>query len=283
MRCFIKTHRLVSSDGAEHDLYLSDVTDDRQQPLFFCLPAMGVPARKYLPLAEAFKKNNCSVALFEWRGIESSSLRASRKNDFGYYEILTHDLPEALAKVREYFPDNPIYILGHSLGGQLGLLFMCQEQHQMEGMVGVATGTPYYKGWKFPYNVGLYISSKLMRWLASMIGHFPGRTVGFAGREAKRLIHDWSKTVSSGEYHVQGSPHHFETLCHQMHKRALMMTVDDDILAPIDSTKNLANKLSRSEVTFHHFQAADFPSNQSGHFNWMKEPEVIVKRIVEWL
>ena len=90
------------------------------------MPAMGVPARKYLPLAEVLGRKGYAIALFEWRGIETSSVRASRKDDFGYNEILNHDLPEAIKKVREVYPENPIYLLGHSLGGQLGFLLMCQ-------------------------------------------------------------------------------------------------------------------------------------------------------------
>ena len=99
------------------------------------MPAMGVPARKYLPLSEELNNKGFASALFEWRGIETSSVRASRQHNFGYNEILSHDLPAAIKQVRQSFPDNPIYVLGHSLGGQLGLLLMCQMPDEFEGLV----------------------------------------------------------------------------------------------------------------------------------------------------
>ncbi|MCW8879417.1 MAG: alpha/beta fold hydrolase [Kangiellaceae bacterium] len=244
---------------------------------------MGVPARKYLPLAEELNRKGFASALFEWRGIETSNVRASRKQNFGYNEILSHDLPEAIKQVRQIYPDNPIYILGHSLGGQLGLLFMCQMPDEFEGLVGVATGTPYFKGWSFPNNIGIFVFSKLARWISAGVGHFPGRKLRFAGREARQLIKDWSKTVSSGEYQVEGNSYQFEEICHQLHKQALMITVDDDILAPQQSAKNLGSKLSSSEVSYAHLMAADFESGITGHFNWMKEPQSVVQQISDWL
>ncbi|WP_196138971.1 alpha/beta fold hydrolase [Aliikangiella sp. G2MR2-5] len=253
-----------------------------KQPVFLCLPAMGVPARKYLPLAENLNAEGVATALFEWRGLGSSNLRASRKVNFGYNHILSDDLPVAIKQVREDFPQNPMYILGHSLGGQLGLLALCQYPDEFEGMVGVATGTPYFKGWQFPSNLGLFISSKLMRWIAAAIGHFPGRKLGFAGREARQVIRDWSRSVSSGEYRVEGNPHEFETLCHQLKKRALLITIDDDILAPPKSAQNLGKKLSASEVTYMHLGKGDFPSGKTGHFNWMQDPLPVVEQILKW-
>jgi len=247
------------------------------------MPAMGVPARKYLPLAEELNKQGFASALFEWRGIETSSVRASRKDDFGYNEILNHDLPEAIKQVRQVYPENPIYILGHSLGGQLGFLLMCQMPEEFEGIVGVATGTPYFKGWEFPNNVGIYLFSKLVRLISASVGHFPGRKFRFAGREARQLMKDWSRTVSSGEYRIEGNPVEFEEVCHQLHKQALMITVDDDVLAPKQSAKNLGDKLSSSEVAYAHLTATDFESRITGHFNWMKEPRAVVAEVKNWI
>ena len=57
------------------------------------LPALGVAARHYLPLAQALAAKGVAVYLHEWRGNGSSSLRPSRALDWGYREVLEQDLP----------------------------------------------------------------------------------------------------------------------------------------------------------------------------------------------
>ena len=61
------------------------------------LPALGVAARHYLPLAEALAARGVDTRLHEWRGNGSSSLRASRTQDWGYRELLALDLPASVA------------------------------------------------------------------------------------------------------------------------------------------------------------------------------------------
>ncbi len=48
------------------------------------LPALGVAARHYLPLAQALAAKGVAVYLHEWRGNGGSSLRPSRALDWGY-------------------------------------------------------------------------------------------------------------------------------------------------------------------------------------------------------
>ena len=96
-------------------------------------------------------------------------------------------------------------------------------------------------------------------------------------------------TVVTGNYLAAGycdqenQPHHFEPKIEALAKQALLITIDKDTLAPQASIKNLGDKLSQSEVTYHHFEAEDFDNDSLGHFNWMKEPQPIVKKIKQWL
>ena len=47
------------------------------------VPALGVAAKHYVAFAEALAARGVAVFLHEWRGNGSSSLRASRANDWG--------------------------------------------------------------------------------------------------------------------------------------------------------------------------------------------------------
>ena len=64
------------------------------------LPALGVPARKYERLAVALAPHGIALGVHEWRGTGAHPARPSRRNDWGYRELLMEDIPatrEALA------------------------------------------------------------------------------------------------------------------------------------------------------------------------------------------
>ena len=104
-----------AEDGHRFELLARVPTQPRARLLW--LPALGVAARHYLPYAEALAARGIAVYLHEWRGNGSSSLRPSRTQDWGYREILEHDLPASLAQMPEDAA-TPLIIGGHSLGGQ---------------------------------------------------------------------------------------------------------------------------------------------------------------------
>lgn len=275
--------KIIASDGISSNLALTPDIVTSNLPVILCLPAMGVPARKYIPLSKALHSVGIPSALFELRGIDSSSIRASRQQNFGYYELLNHDLAIAVDAVSRKFPGKPIYLLGHSLGGQLGVIFMSENPEKVSGVIGVATGLPYYKTWPFPQNVGLWTASKLIRLISSSFGYFPGRRFGFAGREARQVMSDWAYTVIHGDYRINGRRKSIAASQAHQNLKALMITIDKDILAPQHSAAKLGDKLSKSQVDYKHLVAEDFRGDSLGHFNWMKEPAPVVKEIFQWL
>jgi len=284
----VTSHKVSTSDGESYELRLSipdsEITDNQlKRPILLCLPAMGVAARQYLTMAESCNQQDLICALFEFRGIDSSSVRASRAKDFGYLEILNIDLPAAIKLIREFYPNNPIYLFGHSLGGQLASLYASIHSDEITGLIGIATGSPYFKGWRFPYNLGIWSMSKLLPLTANVMGYFPGRKLGFGGRESGQLLKDWSYSVVTGKYRAKGLPEIFETQLTLLNKPVLFITVAQDILAPQSSTKNLGAKLNQCDVTYLHLQAEDFKQDSLGHFKWMKEPEPVAAKIKRWL
>ena len=85
---------LVTGDGHRYEL-IARIPEAADRALLW-LPAMGVPAKHYLPFAEQLAARGIAVFLHEWRGNGSSSLRPSRTVDWGYREILQLDLPGLL-------------------------------------------------------------------------------------------------------------------------------------------------------------------------------------------
>ncbi|WP_447897440.1 alpha/beta fold hydrolase [Stenotrophomonas sepilia] len=117
------------------------------------LPALGVAARHYLPLAQALAAKGVAVYLHEWRGNGSSSLRPSRAQDWGYREVLEQDLPASqavMAAADEEAGPLPWIIGGHSLGGQLACVHAGRNPLHFHHLWLAASGSPFWRGFPPP-------------------------------------------------------------------------------------------------------------------------------------
>ena len=69
--------------------------------------------------------------------------------------MLAYDWPAVIEKARKLFPANSLFLLGHSLGGQLSALYVSANPCQVTGLILVATPCPYFRAWDFPANLGV--------------------------------------------------------------------------------------------------------------------------------
>ncbi|MFY0026533.1 alpha/beta hydrolase, partial [Acinetobacter baumannii] len=60
------------------------------------MPALGVAARFYDTLAESLRQQGLAVLVMEQRGHGDSAVRASRRQDHGFREALSEDIPALL-------------------------------------------------------------------------------------------------------------------------------------------------------------------------------------------
>ena len=256
---------------------------DRNGPVFIILPAMGVPADYYKPLADTVAQLGSGAVTADLRGHGYSSLRASRKVDFGYHDMIAHDLPAAVAATREHFPGTPIFLLGHSLGGQLGVLYASRFPGHVAGIVLVASCSVYFRGWPFPANLALLLGTQLAWVVAGLLGYFPGRALGFGGREARTTIRDWARNARTGTYSGAGAMRGLEVAMAQMTTPVLAISLYGDRFAPPRAVRCLGDKLKRAPVDYLHLGDAQMPAAGRDHFKWVFHSAPIVRVIQAWL
>ena len=251
------------------------------QQLLYWVPAMGIPARHYLPLAEALAVRGIAVAVHEWRGIGSSNRRAGRGSNWGYRELLQDDFPAGMAALRERWPQAHCWLGGHSLGGQLATLYAGLHPGAFSGLLLVASGAPYWRRFRHPWLVGAaYLMAPL---LANLLGYLPGRRIGFGGNEARGVIADWARTGRTGRYAADGMAQEFEQLLGALQVPLLALRLQDDWLGPPASLDWLLRKLGPAERTVEVITPEDLGGLPADHFGWMKTPASIAARIAAWI
>ena len=190
-----------TGDGHRAEL-IARIPDAARARLLW-LPGMGLPARQFIPFAEALAGRGVAVFLLEWRGIGSSNLRAGGGNDWGYRELLADILAsEAVAEAQA--PGLRRILGGHSLGGQLSCCWLGLRPDAADALWLVASGAPYWRAFPAPTRWWLPLAYRFLPWLAHRRGYMPGRRIGFGGNEAVGVIDDWSRSALGGRYAAHG-------------------------------------------------------------------------------
>jgi len=247
------------------------------------MPAMGVKAGFYAPLANSLVKQGLNVVTADLRGHGQSGIRPGRRTDFGYGEMVRYDWPCIIDRVKALFPHSAKIILGHSLGGQLSTLYLAEHPSEIERLILVAAPSLYYRDWPLPHSLTLLFSTQVFWLVAAALGYFPGRRMGVGGTEALRLIRDWARLVRRGRYDMVNPSLDYESLMGVLRIPLLALSFSDDGFAPRRAVDRFCSKMSSCSLTRWHIAPQDFGCDKLGHFWWVNQGEQLAERIFRWL
>ncbi len=259
---------------------------DPSQPLIMIWPGWGMGARYYRPLAEHLSAAGFPTAIGELRGQGESSARPSRSETWGYHDMVSEDYPRTVRGVKARLglePDHPTVLLCHSMGGQIGTLFLTRpECHELNviGMIGVGAGTPYFKGFEGKNRWRLAIGAPLMRLTSTFIGYQPEGILDLAGygMQARRHVIEWSHLALANNFnkvHTTDVP--YPERLKEITPQVLLLRFAGDEDCPRASMDNLAAQIPRA-----HVQLEELPE-ELGHNRWARNPEAIVRRVQQWI
>lgn len=275
-----------AADGATSKLLFARAAGaSTSAPLVAILPALGMEAGYYDRFAGQLAARGIHAAAVELRGNGTSNLRASREVDFGYADFLRHDLPAALRAAREAAPGAPLYLLGHSLGGQLATAYAgIRPEAGIRGMIFVASGTPYYRTWPIPQRAILWFVAHLFPWLADRVGHFPGQRIGFATREARTVMRDWATLLLEGRYRLRNwEGPDVEEAVSRVDLPVFSVTLEKDVFVPPHVAEHMLSKMPRARIERWHWDPESEGLERAHHVRWPRRAEPVVERIAAWL
>ncbi len=246
------------------------------------LPALGMAARFYRPMAEALASRGVNAVLFEQRGHGESAMRASRRVNYGCREWLEEDIPAALRWIREHIGSDRIVLMGHSLGGHLATCYVALHSDAVSRVILTASGTPWIRAFEGKTRRQLKLVCRMIPLLNAVIGCYPGERLGFGGREARRLMQDWRHLALHNVYHADGMDVDFESGIARYSGAVLGIRYDADTLAPQPAVDSMLDKF-RSESVQRIVLTSDELGFRADHFKWVRRPAVTVDVIVNWL
>ena len=263
------------------DTHIAATATPVQRPVAaLVLPALGVPAGAYRRLAEALAAAGTPTGVAEWRGTGASPVRAARDVDWGYTDLLAHEVLGGIAALRaRLVADTPVAIIGHSLGGHLGLMARAMAAPGLAGVFTVASGTPTLRFFAPKLRWLLRVVLGTHRLSGPMLGYFPGHRVGFGGRQPRTLMDEWALLARLGRFEIQGrnllAPRSEQASRIPVHS----LSLPQDAYAPRAATEHLLQLAGVDGSAVERFQGA----RPLGHFDWLKEPGEVAQRAREVL
>ncbi|HKE14011.1 MAG TPA: alpha/beta fold hydrolase [Kofleriaceae bacterium] len=273
---------IVSADGARSQARLFVPAEGAPRAVAVCLPAMGVEARYYDPFARALAARGVAALTAELRGNGSSSLRAARRVDFGYRELVELDLTGAVAAARERVPGPPVRLVGHSLGGHLSILFAALRPREVDGIALIAAGSPYFRAHSGRARAYVLLGALALRGLSAALGYLPGRAVGFGGREARRLIAEWARLGWTGRFAFAGAPPDLADRMAAASLPVLALSFGEDRYAPAAAVDHMAGMLPGAALTRRHTAPGELGDGVD-HFRWVRRPDGVADIVVDWM
>lgn len=278
----VENFEVCADDGHRFQATLYRAADE-SAPLLIFMAAMGTRARYYGNFGAAMAEQGLNFASFDWRGIDSSSLRASRRTNFGYRELLEQDLPAVIATLSQRLPQAPLWIGGHSLGGQLSALYAGIDPDSVRGLVLIACGSVYFRAWQGWRALALLGFTQSTVLVSAAVGHFPGPRFRFGGIEARGVMSDWAGVARAGRYCIRGSRHDYEAAMALLQKPVFALSFQGDRLAPKESMRRLLDKLPQCRRTHLQWGAADTGGVALDHFSWAKRSELVAPAVAAWV
>lgn len=270
------------SDGTTFPIDLHGVAADPEAPIALLLPAMGVGARYYSLFADRLVAEGLSVALVDLRGQGMSRPRAGRRTKHGFAEVVEMDIPHVVSTLRERFPRRALHLIGHSLGGQLGLLAQAHHGALFDRLTLIASGSAWHRaqsGWRAPRHL---LVGQAFATIARLLGYWPGDTIGFGGRQSAQMMIDCARQASTGSYRLSTAAQDYEAQLAVMTAKVLFLEIEGDTLTPPGSVEHLRSKLDVAEVS-----GARVPrpvgTTLGAHFAWVRHSPEVVTEVGAWL
>lgn len=204
---------------------------------------MGEHSGRYRKFAEFFTERGFAVMAFDQRGHGKSE---GKKGHITHYNQLLEGVDELLERVRIRFPNIPVILWGHSMGGNVVLNYILKKP---TGIKAVVATSPWIRLAFNPPVLQLRLA-RIMRNLYPGFTQRSGLKTKFLSRDAAvvqayekdKLVHD--KISASFFVNVFNAGYYLLQHANNLKIPTLLMHAGEDKITSADASKDFAEKAS---------------------------------------
>jgi len=229
--------------------------------------ALGVPRRTYDDIACYFATESYSVLTFNYRGLSRNTLdKPPRLSEWG-----SLDLQAAIEGAAQLPGGDELFVIGHSIGGQL--IGLAPSADKLKGMVLVAASFPFWKRYPMPYRLSIGIAfGVLIPLVSAWRASFPLRMLGLGSEVLpSSLMSDWAKWILKDDYLLDEKfgfdPENYQRLTQPL----LVFGFDDDKLVPKSSIEKLLGFYGSTNVDERFIDSGEYGIDGIGHMGFFRK------------
>ncbi len=231
--------------------------------------AMGVRQDFYGAFATWLAGQGFRVTTFDYRG-HGYSLQGPMRSSRATLSDWVGDYEAVIAAAKALLPDAPLYLIGHSLGGQLpGLM---RDTSAIDGMLGVAAGSGYWRDnaprlkRMVPLFWGLIVPVA-----TRVCGYFPGKRLRMIGDLPAGVIGQWRRWCLNPHYSMGAEGVAAERSYAAVRFPILSYAPDDDELMTLRGIEHLTSFYSQAFTRVETLSPRQVGAKRIGHFGFFRK------------
>ncbi len=181
---------ITTSDKVNLDAFLFEAKEAIKGTILLN-PGLGIPKEFYQKYAAYLAEQGYSCLVYDYRGIGESGAQAPDKKVINLRNWGIVDMVATTDYLYQKYPEQKIYFIGHSIGGQVAGLM--KNHHLIERFIFVNTTHGYWPLFNFPLNIfSAFMWYLHMPITANLFGYMP-RSLTYRGiKMAKGVALEWA-------------------------------------------------------------------------------------------
>jgi predicted alpha/beta hydrolase len=257
-------HRLVTAaDGQQIAARFFSPTGEVKGAALV-VPAMGVSQDYYEPFARWLAQQGFSAATFDYRGTgrsRPSKLRGFKADIFDWARLDCAAMIDALPQ--------PLYWIGHSLGGQI--LGLVPNKEFITKAITVATGSGYWRE-----NTPRIRPMAWWLWFVvtppalALWGYFPGKALRKVGDLPKGVMAQWRRWCLDPEYAVGAEGDAVRAQYAAVRTPIVSLSFADDEMMSLRNTESIHGFYAAAPRKMKRIAPRDIGAPRIGHFGFFR-------------
>lgn len=241
------------------------------KPILLALGATGVPRGFYGKWARFHADRGIGVLTFDYRGIgdsrPSDGLRGFQATMTDWAKL---DAQAAIDWIKSHYPRSPLWVMGHSFGGQALALTEGNPAFERVLMVGVQSGYwRHFRPWQRPFMAFLWYV--LLPLSTRLLGYFPSRALGLGEDLPAGVALEWARWCRHPLYLMSTFGPAQSNRFSEIRCPILYYSITDDGFASIDSCLELIRFLPQERLKVRRIDPQDFRMRSIGHFGFFRD------------
>lgn len=245
------------------------------RPIVIINPATSVRARYYARFAAFLHGHGFDVLTYDYRGIGESRPPSLRHFQAGWLDWGRQDFEAALTFVTTRLPEQPIYVVAHSIGGFL--IGLAASSHRIERVFTMGAQYAYWRDYAPNRRLSMLVKwHVVMPVVTRLFGYFPGKRLGWLEDTPQGVVRDWTApyphfedmwrrgSFRVPEAELQMLTERFSTV----RGTTLALSLSDDEFGTIPAIQRLLRYYRNSPRTHLHIEPEDIGQTSVGHFGF---------------